>query len=174
VREKNMKKLKVGFILLAVLTVAMAATTVYATSEEPLKPFCFLDLKAHELAEAPSAYIPENETLDPYVVEAVQNPGTLVEANPCLYNPNTGHWTYADNITCTFPDLSRKYYTINVVYEGKFYVIHEGWASPSFEFLGIKSRLIRVAPAGWTVLGVFWVIGGVIALRNKKKLTAVR
>jgi hypothetical protein len=171
-----MKKLKIGFIVLVVLTVAMAATTVYAiTLEEPLKPFCFLDLKAHELAEAPSVYIPENETLDPYVVEAVQNPETRVEAEEYLYNPNTGDLTDADNITCTFPDLSRKYHTANVVYEGKFYVIHEERGTPPLNvFLGIKSRLIRVALASWTVLAVFWIIGGVIALRNKKKLTAVR
>lgn len=170
-----MKKLEVGLIVLVVLTVAMAATTLYAiTSEEPLKPLCFLYLDAHELPEAPSAYIPENETLDPYVVEAVQNPETWVEAHEYLYNPNTGDWTDADNITCTFPDLSRKYHTTNVAYEGKFYIIWETWADPSFEFLEIKSRLIRVTPAGWTVLAVFWIIGRVIALRNKKKLTAVR
>jgi hypothetical protein len=164
-----MKKFKIIVVVLAALTILMLGITVYAYASEEPKTFCFYYLEAEELAQKPPDFIPENETFDPYVVEAIENLGTWVKAEEDIYYPDNGTFKDIDGIECTFDDLRNRYNTNNVEHGEKYYVVNGILADPPWDFFEGKPTLRRLVPISWTILVCAWVFMGVYTKKHKVK-----
>lgn len=164
-----MGKIKIAFIVMVLITIAVGIVVAYATStndEEETYRHCFEYWCAIPLDEEPAYYNAENETFDPYVIEALENPDTWVEVAVSIYNKTSHEWIDEDGIMETYPGDYVKY-------AGNFYMIDQIWAEPplrwflSEEILNQTPIYVGALGSGWTAFGV-----GVLYVRRKPQQTA--
>jgi hypothetical protein len=122
-----------------VAIVLLIATIVAVAGLSFPKSFGYgLALVAEELTEKPDEYIPLTEP-DPYVLQAVSNPGEDV---------TVGSWNDSE-----FDEMVSTYKTSNVEIDGKYYRINV--YSKDVFFWGV---LFLLSIVGWSALGIAVIV----------------
>lgn len=138
-------------IVLAILTIALTATTVYAHVYAHVdylrEPRSGLLIQASEVDQASSYGVVITDP-HPYLIEAVENPGQSIyvgvksEETEALYEQVLHGSTYVE-------------------YEGKYYGIHKGWVT-----LGLDPSVQQWEVLGFSGLGACW---GTVAYTHFRK-----
>jgi len=137
-------------IVLAILTIAMTGTTVYAYANSLREPKTGLLIQATEVDHVPS-YATVITDPHPILIEAVENPGQKIyvgvrsEETEALYEQVLHGSTYVE-------------------YEGKYYGILKLYVD-----LGLEPPILQGEDLGFSALGVCWVGVGYFYHRKNKK-----
>lgn len=137
-------------LVLAILTVALMSTTVYAHIDYLREPRSGLLIQASEVDQAPSYGVVITDP-HPYLIEAVENPGEPIyvgvrsEETEALYEQVLHGSTY-------------------VKYEGKYYGILKGWVD-----LGLDPSVQQWEVLGFSGLGACWVTVAYTHFRKTKR-----